>query len=195
VKTALSAKGISAPVNKMDLVITGVFGIIYLCLGWAESSTHQFWRPFFRIDLSPTIIRGVRVACRGAVKFGHILIASLHFCLYFVLSSWPMYLGYFILISRVPPSLGSSRQFLLLGYSVVSLVIMIVQMIAFISIMDRLRRFPRSKRFINHIERYVESSLDPVHDDSVGTFIGQLLIGLILFGPIVWLGIQSIIQS
>ena len=29
VKTALSVKGISAPVNKMDLVITGVFGILY----------------------------------------------------------------------------------------------------------------------------------------------------------------------
>jgi hypothetical protein len=28
-KTALSVKGISAPVNKMDLVITGVFGIMY----------------------------------------------------------------------------------------------------------------------------------------------------------------------
>ena len=29
VKTALSVKGLSAPVNKMDLVITGVFGIMY----------------------------------------------------------------------------------------------------------------------------------------------------------------------
>ena len=93
VKTALSVKGISAPVNKMDLVITGVFGILYgrimdsctefttywrpiltsryLCLGWAESSTRQFWRPFFRRDLSPTIILGVRVGCRGTVKCKH----------------------------------------------------------------------------------------------------------------------------
>ena len=29
VKTALSVKGLSAPVTKMDLVITGVFGIMY----------------------------------------------------------------------------------------------------------------------------------------------------------------------
>jgi hypothetical protein len=29
VKTALSVKEVSAPVNRMDLVITGVFGIMY----------------------------------------------------------------------------------------------------------------------------------------------------------------------
>ena len=30
VKTALSVKELSAPVNKIDLVITGVFGIMYV---------------------------------------------------------------------------------------------------------------------------------------------------------------------
>jgi len=188
-KTALSVKGISAPVNKMDLVITGVFGIIYLCLGWAESSTRQFWSPFFRVDLSPTMICGVRVVSRGAVKLAHIFIASLHFCLYLMLFVWPMCIP-FILISRVP-GLGFSKLFQFLGYSLVSFVIIIVQSIAFVSIMVGLRRFPRSERFIDHIERYVKSSLDPLLDDSVSAFIGLLLMGLIMIGPIVWRGTES----
>jgi hypothetical protein len=172
VKTALSVKELSAPVSKMDLVITGVFGIIYLCLGWAESSRRQFWSPFFRVDLSPAMIR-------GAVKFVHIFIASLLFCLYLVLFVWPMCIP-FILISRVP-GLELLKLLQFLGYLLVSLVIMMAQSLASVSIMAGLKRFPRSERFIEHIGRYVRSSLDPVLNDSVSAFICVLLMELILF--------------
>ena len=37
VKTALSVKGISAPAKNMDLVITGVFGILYDCIIHAQN--------------------------------------------------------------------------------------------------------------------------------------------------------------
>jgi len=184
-KTTLSVKELSAPVNKMDLVITGVFGIIYLCLGWAESSTSQFWSPFFRVDLSPTMIYGVRIACRGAVKSVYIFIASLHFCLYFVLFFWPMCI-FLIYLFRIPsPGLNFFELLQPLGYMLVSTVIIKAQAFVSIPIMARLRRFPWSERLIDPIEKYVESSLEPLANDSVSTFIGTLLMALILLGPIV----------
>ncbi|KIM81800.1 hypothetical protein PILCRDRAFT_821150 [Piloderma croceum F 1598] len=93
VKATLSAKGVSEPLKKMDLVVVGIFGIIYLCLGWAESSVLQFWCPFFRVDLSPMMFR-----C--AVLFARCIAYLLYVCCCAALLSiiwfWPIGIGIYL---------------------------------------------------------------------------------------------------
>lgn len=72
----------------------------YLCLGWAESSTRRFWSCFFRVDLSPIMIRGVRIICRGAVNCKHPRLSfqnswywSKYSCVYSLRVTSGLYLG------------------------------------------------------------------------------------------------------
>jgi len=86
VKTILSVKGVSKPLKMMDFVIAGIFGIIYLCLGWAKSSVLRFWSPFFQVDLSPTMFR-------YGVLFARLIGCLLYRCCYaaflLIICWWP----------------------------------------------------------------------------------------------------------
>jgi len=185
VKTALSVKGMSAAPNKMDLIVSGVFGIIYLCLGWAESPTRKFWHLFFRIDLSPVMLRGGKIVGRCTVTLALFLFASLHAFIYLSLFCWPMSIP-FIIHTR-DPSLGNPKIFRFIGLLLVSAALECLQIIAYFSIMDWLDRstFSLGKRCINYIGRYVKFSVEPLNGP-VAPYFFCLLGILLISGPLVW---------
>jgi len=92
--TVLSMKGVTEPLKKMDLVVVGIFGIIYLCLGWAESSVRRFWSPFFRVDLSPTMFR-CAVLFIGLI--GLLLCICCCTAFYFIICCWPVGIPIYLL--------------------------------------------------------------------------------------------------
>jgi len=145
----------------MDLVVAGVFGIIYVCLGWAESSTRQFWRPFFRVDLSPVMVYSAGIICRYTVKLAYFLFAFFHALLYMALLVWPTYLPLLLLFRDFGLIL---KHFARVGTVIFSSsVCPPLLIIASDTILDWLGQFPWCEWCINYIWRYVLFSLEPLN--------------------------------